>query len=227
MTIAENLTRVKKKIADLHADYGLEGPPPQLIAVGKTHSQEAMRTACRAGQRCFGENRVMEAGEKWPPLRQEFSNIELHLIGALQSNKVKRALEVFDVIQSVDREKLARVIQAQSLELSRTPRLFVQINTGSEAQKSGIEPKQASEFCQWLRQDLQLNIEGLMGIPPMDESPAPYFALLVKIARENGIAKLSMGMSGDFPIAVKFGATHLRLGTAIFGTRTKTPIKTL
>jgi pyridoxal phosphate enzyme (YggS family) len=167
----------------------------------------------------FGENRVQEAQGKWPGLRQTFSDLELHLIGPLQSNKAKEAVALFDVIETVDREKIAAELAKEITKQGRSVRLYVQVNTGSEPQKAGIEPKEAVAFVTRCREVHELVIEGLMCIPPADENPGPHFALLEKLAREAGVEKLSMGMSGDYELAVAFGATSVRVGSAIFGTR--------
>ena len=173
----------------------------------------------RAGHRVFGENRVQEAQGKWPALKTEFPDLELHLIGPLQSNKAKEAVALFDVIETVDRQKLARVLAKEMARQGRRPVCFVQVNTGEEPQKAGVWPGAADAFIAECRDELGLPVEGLMAIPPEAEEPAPHFALLAKIAARNGLAKLSMGMSADFEIAVQFGATHVRVGSAIFGPR--------
>jgi PLP dependent protein len=172
-----------------------------------------------AGQRIFGENRVQESQGKWPELKAETPDIELHLIGPLQSNKAADAVALFDVIETVDREKIARALADEINKQGKAPKLYVQVNTGLEPQKAGIEPKQTVAFVELCRKELRLSIEGLMCIPPVEENPGPHFALLAKLARECGVEKLSMGMSGDFETAVEFGATSVRLGSAIFGSR--------
>lgn len=192
---------------------------PQLVAVTKTFSGDEIRPVIEAGHRVFGENRVQEAEAKWPALRSEFAGIELRLIGPLQSNKAEDAVALFDVIETVDREKIARALKTEMDKQGRSPRLYVQINTGLEPQKAGVAPDDAPAFLSFCRTDLGLAIEGLMCIPPADENPGPHFALLAKMARENGIDKLSMGMSGDFEIATAMGATSVRVGSAIFGSR--------
>lgn len=192
---------------------------PQLVAVTKTFSGDEVRPVIEAGHRVFGENRVQEAEAKWPALRAEFPGIELRLIGPLQSNKAEDAVALFDVIETVDREKIARALKTEMDKQGRSPRLYVQINTGLEPQKAGVAPDDAPAFLSLCRNDLGLTIEGLMCIPPADENPGPHFALLAKLARENGIDKLSMGMSGDFEIATAMGATSVRVGSAIFGSR--------
>ncbi|TKT82972.1 YggS family pyridoxal phosphate-dependent enzyme [Aquamicrobium sp. LC103] len=190
-----------------------------LVAVSKTFDADAIRPVIGAGQRVFGENRVQEAQGKWPALRAEFPDIELHLIGPLQSNKAKEAVALFDVIETVDREKIAAEIAKEIARQEKAPRLYVQVNTGLEEQKAGIDPREAVAFVARCRDVHGLAIEGLMCIPPFDENPGPHFALLEKIAREAGVEKLSMGMSGDYETAIRFGATSVRVGSAIFGTR--------
>lgn len=190
-----------------------------LVAVSKTFDADAIRPVIEAGQRVFGENRVQEAQAKWPYLRTEFPDIELHLIGPLQSNKTQEAVALFDVIETVDREKIASTLALEMKKQNRFPKLFVQVNTGSEPQKAGIEPKEALAFITRCRDVHGLMIEGLMCIPPAEENPGPHFALLRKIADDAGVEKLSMGMSGDYRIAIGFGATSVRVGSAIFGAR--------
>ncbi|CAM5559196.1 pyridoxal phosphate enzyme (YggS family) [Aquamicrobium terrae] len=190
-----------------------------LVAVSKTFDADAIRPVLGAGQRVFGENRVQEAQAKWPALRQEFADIELHLIGPLQSNKAREAVALFDVIETVDREKIAAELAREIARQGRAPKLYVQVNTGSEPQKAGIEPRQAVEFVERCRRVHGLAVEGLMCIPPADENPGPHFAMLEKLARQAGVEKLSMGMSGDYETAVAFGATSVRVGSAIFGSR--------
>ena len=172
-----------------------------------------------AGQRVFGENRVQEAMGKWPQLRTDYPGIELHLIGPLQSNKAKEAVATFDVIHTIDREKIARALKAEMTAQGRDLPCFIQVNTGEEPQKAGIAPKETDDFIRLCREEIGLNVIGLMCIPPVDEAPGPHFALLEKIARRNGLTQLSMGMSSDYEIAVSFGATHVRVGSAIFGGR--------
>ena len=197
------------------------GPAPQttLVAVSKSFGAATIRPFLEAGQRAFGENRVQEAQAKWPTLKAEYPDVALHLIGPLQSNKAREAVELFDVIHSLDRPKLAHALAAEIARAGRAPKLFVQVNTGEEPQKAGIAPSDASAFVSFCRGELKLPVEGLMCIPPVDENPSPHFALLRKLARENGLCLLSMGMSGDFETAIRFGATHVRVGTALFGER--------
>ncbi len=215
----ERLAQVKQKIAAAEREAGRDAGSAVLVAVSKTFDAEAVRPVIEAGQRVFGENRVQEAQGKWPGLRQAFSDIELHLIGPLQSNKAKESVALFDVIETVDREKIAAELAKEITRQGRSVRLYVQVNTGSEPQKAGIEPKEAVAFVTRCREVHGLAIEGLMCIPPADENPGPHFALLEKLAREAGVEKLSMGMSGDYELAVAFGATSVRVGSAIFGTR--------
>jgi len=172
-----------------------------------------------AGQRVFGETRVQEAKAKWPALKQHHDGIELHLVGSLQSNKAKEAVALFDAIHSVDRPSLAEALAKEIARQGRTPTLFVEVNTGAEPQKAGVLPEETDAFLKACRERYGLTIAGLMCLPPAHEPPAPHFALTAKIARRNGLSLLSMGMSADFPLAIEFGATHVRIGTAIFGER--------
>ncbi|GAA0609996.1 YggS family pyridoxal phosphate-dependent enzyme [Paenochrobactrum glaciei] len=190
-----------------------------LIAVSKFFDADSIRPALENGQRIFGENRVQEAQGKWPSLREEYQGIELHLIGPLQSNKAAEAVALFDVIQTIDREKIAAAIAQEIKKQGRAPKLYVQVNTGLEPQKAGIPPLETVAFVQRCREEHGLKIEGLMCIPPVDENPGPHFALLQKLAREAGVEKLSMGMSSDYETAIAFGATSVRVGSAIFGDR--------
>ena len=191
----------------------------RLVAVTKTVPEALIEEAIHAGQSCFGENRVQEAGSKWPALKERHRDIELHLIGPLQSNKVREAVALFDVIESLDRPKLARALAEEMARSSKRPRLFVQVNTGEEPQKAGVPPGEVDAFIALCRDTFGLAVEGLMCIPPFDEEPAMHFALLAKIAERLGLKELSMGMSGDFARAIAFGATYVRVGTAIFGER--------
>ncbi len=215
----EQLTLVKRKIGAAEREANRPEGSALLVAVSKTFDAEHIRPVIEAGQRVFGENRVQEAQGKWPALKAEFPDIKLHLIGPLQSNKAKEAVALFDVIETVDREKIAAELAKEIEKQGRAPKLYVQVNTGSEAQKAGIEPREAIAFVKRCREVHGLTIEGLMCIPPADENPGPHFALLDKLAREAGVAKLSMGMSGDYELAVAFGATSVRVGSAIFGSR--------
>ncbi len=194
-------------------------PSTALVAVTKTHGPEHILPVLAAGQRLFGENRVQEAKGKWPALRARHPDIALHLIGPLQTNKVREAVELFDCIQTLDRPKLAHALRAEIDRSGRAPVLLVQVNTGEEPQKAGIAPQDTSAFLRLAREELKLPVEGLMCIPPADANPAPHFALLAKLARAEGLSALSMGMSEDFETAIRFGATLVRVGTAIFGTR--------
>jgi len=195
------------------------GQPVTLIAVAKTFAPEAIEPVIAAGQRVFGENRVQEAKAKWPALQAKHPGIELHLIGPLQSNKAKEAVALFDAIHTVDRPSLCEALAKEIAKQGRRPLLFVEINTGAEPQKAGVLPEDADAFLKRCRDDYGLEISGLMCIPPIDEAPGPHFALTAKIARRNGLKLLSMGMSADFALAVEFGATHVRVGSAIFGAR--------
>ncbi|WP_311031107.1 YggS family pyridoxal phosphate-dependent enzyme [Mesorhizobium koreense] len=214
------LNAVKENIARAEADARRAAGSVTLVAVSKTFAADAIRPVIETGQRVFGENRVQEAQSKWPGLKAEQPDIELHLIGPLQSNKAKEAVALFDAIETVDREKIAAALAAEMEKQDRSPKLYVQVNTGSEPQKAGIDPREAVAFVERCREVHGLVIEGLMCIPPVDENPGPHFALLEKLAREAGVAKLSMGMSADYETAIAFGATHVRVGSAIFGGRT-------
>jgi hypothetical protein len=218
-TIAENLVHVRERIAAAARAAGRDPQAITLVAVTKTHPAERIAAALDAGQRVFGENRVQEAAAKWPDLKRRWPDLELHLIGPLQTNKVRDAVALFDVIETLDRPKLAKVLAAEMARAGRRPACYVQVNTGEEPQKAGIPPAQADDFVRHCRDELDLPVTGLMCIPPVDEEPSLHFALLAKIARRNGLSILSMGMSADYEIAVTFGATHLRIGTAIFGER--------
>jgi pyridoxal phosphate enzyme (YggS family) len=210
---------VRAKIAAAERAAGRDSGAVTLVAVSKTFEAPDIRPVIEAGQRVFGENRVQEAQSKWPALKEEFPDIELHLIGPLQSNKAKEAVALFDVIETVDREKIASELAKEIAKQGRSPKLYVQVNTGSEPQKAGIEPREAVAFVKRCRDVHGLSIEGLMCIPPADENPGPHFALLEKLAHEAGVEKLSMGMSGDYEVAIAFGASSVRVGSAIFGSR--------
>lgn len=195
-----------------------------LVAVSKTHGPELIRPVLETGHRVFGENRVQEAKSKWPELRAEFPDIELHLIGPLQSNKAREAIELFDWIETLDRPKLAHALRTELdrpdfNRMGRAPTMLIQVNTGEEPQKAGIAPRHTAEFIRLARDELRLPVRGLMCIPPANENPAPHFALLAKLAAAESLPFLSMGMSEDFEIAIRFGATHVRVGSAIFGAR--------
>jgi pyridoxal phosphate enzyme (YggS family) len=217
--IAARLAAVRSEIAASAAACGRRPEEIQLVAVSKTHPAAAVEAAIAAGQQVFGENRVQEAAEKYPALKARHAGLCLHLIGPLQTNKVRAAVALFDVIQTVDRARLAETLAAERDKSGRCPDLFVQVNTGEEAQKAGVAPAEADALVALCRERLRLPVRGLMCIPPAAEEPSPHFALLREIARRNGLAGLSMGMSGDFAVAVRLGATHVRVGTAIFGTR--------
>ena len=219
--IAANLAEVQAKVAEATRAAGRDPAGVTLVAVGKTFPADRMLPALAAGQRAFGENRVQEAEEKWPALRACFPDIRLHLIGPLQSNKVRKAVEVFDVIETVDRPKLARALAGVMAETGKRLDCFIQVNTGAEDQKAGVLPQDADAFIAQCRDEFALPVTGLMCIPPVDEEPSLHFQLLAEIARRNGLAQLSMGMSADYEIAVAFGATHVRVGSAIFGVRPK------
>jgi len=218
MSIPENLADILARIEAARKAAIAPAPRTDLVAVAKTVPEEEVRQALTAGQRLFGENRVQEAQKKYPALKQAFGDLELHLIGPLQTNKVREAAALFDVIQTLDREKLADALAAERDRSGKAPRLFVQVNTGEEPQKAGVLPRQAGELIGYAR-DKNLPVEGLMCIPPAEDDAAPHFALLAKLAKDHGLKHLSMGMSGDFELAAKFGATHVRVGTAIFGDR--------
>lgn len=218
-TAPQRLKRVRDEIVSAANAVKRSPADVELIAVSKTFDAEAVRPVLAAGQRAFGENRVQEAERKWPALKTDFPDVELHLIGPLQSNKAKEAVGLFDVIHTIDREKIARAIAVEIARQERTLELFVQVNTGEEPQKAGIMPREAKAFVELCRAELKLPIIGLMCIPPVDEEPAVHFAFLAKLAREMDLHCLSMGMSSDFDAAIAFGATHVRVGSAIFGNR--------
>ncbi|MGN8116579.1 YggS family pyridoxal phosphate-dependent enzyme [Labrys sp. 22185] len=213
------LAEVRLAIARAEADALRPAGAVTLIAVSKTFGPEAIEPVLAAGQRVFGENRVQEAQGKWPALKAVYPDIELHLIGPLQSNKAKEAVALFDVIHTVDRSSVAQALAKEIARQGKAPRLLVQVNTGEEAQKAGVAPQEADAFIAACRDDYGLIIDGLMCIPPFEQSPGPHFALLSKIAARNGLSMLSMGMSSDFETAIEVGATHVRVGSAIFGTR--------
>lgn len=221
--VAGNLAHIRNRIAK--AARGADRAPDSvtLVAVSKTQPAEAVEAALAAGQRVFGENRVQEAKSKYPALREARPDLELHLIGPLQTNKAGEAIALFDVVQSVDREKLARALAKEMDKQGRRPACFIQVNTGEEPQKAGVSPQDAEAFVALCRDDLGLPVRGLMCIPPFEEEPAPHFALLRSIAERSGLSQLSMGMSGDFETAIALGATHVRVGTAIFGARLTQP----
>jgi PLP dependent protein len=216
---AAHLAKVREEIARVCSAANRDPASVTLVAISKTFGADAIEPVIAAGQRVFGENRVQEAKAKWPALQARHPGIELHLVGPLQSNKAKEAVALFDAIHSVDRASLAAALAKEISKQGRAPALFVEVNTGAEPQKSGVLPEHADAFLRDCRERYGLTIAGLMCLPPADEAPAPHFALTAKIARRNGLALLSMGMSADFPLAIEFGATHVRVGTAIFGER--------
>ena len=217
--VAQNLQDVKMQIDEALKKAERIDQDVTLVAVSKFHDADRIRPALESGHRTFGENRVQEAQAKWPDLRAEFSDVQVHLIGPLQTNKVKQAVATFDVIESVDREKLARALAREFEACGRSLPVFLQINTGEEPQKAGVFPADADDFIKLCRDELGLDVRGLMCIPPTNEEPALHFALLSKIAARNDLELLSMGMSSDFDAAIALGATHVRVGTAIFGGR--------
>jgi hypothetical protein len=217
--IRANLATVNAEIAAAAAAARRSPSDIALVAVSKTQPAARIVLAIEAGQRLFGENRVQEAEEKWPELKMRHPDLRLHMVGPLQRNKARRAVALFDAIESVDDPKLADAIAAAARHSDRCPDLFVQVNTGAEPQKHGIHPAEADSLIRYCRDDLHLPLIGLMCIPPIEEEPALHFALLREIAHRNGIPQLSMGMSADFPVAIRFGATLVRVGTAVFGSR--------
>lgn len=213
------LEKVRRAIARACVDTRRDPAEMNLVCVSKTFSADEILPALRSGQRIFGENRVQEAAAKWPALRVDFPDIELHLIGPLQSNKVEMAIDVFDTIQSVDRLKIASAIAEHSRKKNKTISCFIQVNTGAESQKAGVSVEELPALLNACRHDLGLTIEGLMCIPPVDRPVSPHFALLYRLGRDLGVENLSMGMSADFEQAIQLGATHVRVGSAIFGSR--------
>jgi PLP dependent protein len=212
MSVLENYRNISTAIAAVSRDV-------TLVAVSKTYDAEHIRPVLDAGHRVFGENRVQEAKAKWPSLREQYPSLELHLIGPLQSNKAAEAVSLFDVIQTIDRPKIAESIAKEIQRQSKPVRLYVQVNTGREAQKAGVLPEELPAILNLMRNNLSLTVEGLMCIPPVEEPPAPHFQMLRNMATEHGLTKLSMGMSSDFAEAIREGATHVRVGSAIFGER--------
>src|SRR5215470_19673029 len=213
------LAKVRDQIVRACAEARRDPSSVTLVAISKTFGADAIEPVIAAGQRVFGENRVQEAKAKWPALQARHGGLELHLVGPLQSNKAKDAVALCDVIHSVDRPSICAALAKEIARQGRQPTLFVEVNTGAEPQKAGVLPEETDAFLKKCREDYGLAIAGLMCIPPFDEPPAPHFALTAKIAKRNGLALLSMGMSADFPLAIEFGATHVRVGTAIFGER--------
>ena len=216
---AASLLEVHRRIEAACRKASRDPSSVTLVAISKTFAVDAIEPILAAGQKVFGENRVQEAKAKWPSLRERYRQLELHLVGALQSNKAKEAVALFDCIHTVDRPSLCAALAREIAKQSRRPRLLVEVNTGAEPQKAGVLPEHVDDFLRRCRDDHGLAIEGLMCIPPLEEHPAPHFALLNKIAGRNRLALLSMGMSADFELAIEFGATHVRVGTAIFGAR--------
>jgi len=216
--LAMSLTEIHSKIAKACEAAGRDVADVTLIAVSKVQPNDRVAAVLDAGQRVFGENKVQEAAGKWPDFRTQYEGIDLHLIGPLQSNKVKQAMQLADSIHTVDRAKLSNAIARHAQDLGSCPDLFIQVNTGEEPQKAGVMPREADSFIAEVRA-LDLPVKGLMCIPPVDEEPSLHFALLAKIAARNDLAGLSMGMSSDFESAIALGATHVRVGSAIFGDR--------
>jgi len=217
--IADNLTRIRARIEAAAEKAGRDPPCVHLVAVSKTNPVEAVQAALTAGQLLFGENRVQEAAGKFPPLRQAHPAMRLHIIGALQTNKARDAVRLADVIETLDRPKLAVALAEAMAREGHRPSLLIQVNTGDEPQKAGIPRAEAEAFIRACREEWQLPVTGLMCIPPAEDDPAPHFALLAALARDHALPVLSMGMSGDFETAIAMGATHVRVGSAIFGSR--------
>lgn len=217
--IAANLERVRSRIARSAIDSGRDRNSVQLVCVSKGQDAGTLMAALNAGERVFGENRVQEAAGKWPALRQAFAGVNLHLIGPLQTNKVREAVALFDVIETLDRPRLAEALAREFRSGGRRPNLFVQVNTGREPQKAGVLPEDADAFLAFCRNECSLPVTGLMCIPPAEEQASPHFALLAQIARRNKLESLSMGMSADYDLGIQIGATHVRVGSAIFGAR--------
>jgi pyridoxal phosphate enzyme (YggS family) len=215
----DHLAQVKGRIAEAARSAGRDPAAVTLVAVSKTHGADRVRELLVVGQRVFGENRVQEAQEKFPALKAEYPDLELHLIGPLQTNKARDAVVLFDVIQSVDRDRLAASLAKEMEKAGKRPACFIQVNTGEEPQKAGVMPADVDAFVATCRDTYKLPVVGLMCIPPVDEEPALHFALLTKMAARNGLAQVSMGMSADYETAVRLGATHVRVGSALFGAR--------
>lgn len=218
-TVAGRLYDIRRACDRAAVESGRMGADVTLICVSKTFGQEEIMPVLEAGHRAFGENRVQEASGKWPALKERFDGVVLHLIGPLQSNKTREAVALFDAIHTLDRPSLAEALARESDRTGRRPELFIQVNTGEEPQKAGVTPAEADGFIVRCREEFGLEIAGLMCIPPIQDPPSPHFALLGKIAARNGLSRLSMGMSGDFEQAIMLGATHVRVGSAIFGAR--------
>lgn len=218
-TAEQRLEQVRARIEKAAREVGRDPGSVRLVAVSKTFFEADIKPVIAAGQRLFGENRVQEAQSKWPSMKNAHPDLELHLIGPLQTNKVRDAVALFDVIQTLDRPKLAHALKAEIAARGKSVRLLVQVNTGEEEQKAGVAPADLPAFLTLVQDELKLDVEGLMCIPPVDEEPAVHFAFLLKLARENALDRLSMGMSDDFETAVELGATDIRVGSAIFGSR--------
>jgi pyridoxal phosphate enzyme (YggS family) len=217
--VTDRLMDIRARVGRAVRDSGREPGAVTLVCVSKTFEADAILPVLEAGERVFGENRVQEAMGKWPGLRERFGALDLHLIGPLQSNKADEAVSTFDVIETVDRPRIAEALAKAMDKLGRRPRLFIQVNTGAEPQKAGILPQDANAFVKTCRETYGLEIAGLMCIPPVEDQASPHFALLNVIAARNGLSGLSMGMSSDFELGIQLGATHIRVGSAIFGTR--------
>jgi len=217
--MTSNLMIIKDKISTAAGKCGRNKEDITLVAVSKIHVEETILPVLTEGHRIFGENRVQEAAQKWPALKEKYPDVKLHLIGPLQTNKVRQAVGLFDTIETVDRPKLARAIARILEEEKKSCEIYVQVNTGLESQKAGISPAEAEEFICLCRDQLKLNVVGVMCIPPAGEDPVPHFAMLKDIGQHNNLNNISMGMSGDFESAIENGATHVRVGTAIFGKR--------
>lgn len=217
--VAARLEFVRTSIAKACADCHRNAADVELVCIAKNFSADSILPVLKRGQKIFGENRVQEAAVKWPALRQQYPDVELHLVGPLQSNKAELAVDTFDIIETIDRPKIAEAVAHYLHKKNKNSACFVQVNTGAEKQKSGVAVEELSALINTCRHDLRLRIEGLMCVPPVDRPVTPHFALLHRLAREFGLEKLSMGMSGDFEEAIMLGATHVRVGTAIFGAR--------
>ena len=217
--IKQHLNDIKEKIKKAQNRFGAKDKNVELVAVSKTHNEDEVEVVIKLGQRIFGENRVQEAYSKWPSLKEKYSDVKLHLIGPLQTNKVKDAIALFDVIETLDREKLAKKLQSEMKIANKLLPVFIQVNIGNEPQKVGVDPQQAVQFAKKCKNEYGLNIVGLMAIPPLDLPAGPFFAQLRQLANEARVENLSMGMSKDFEEAIYMGATHVRVGTAIFGSR--------
>lgn len=221
--ISDNLADIRRRMVDAAQAVGRDPEEVELVAVSKLQPEGRIVAALEAGQRVFGENRIQETAGRWPALRERYHGVVLHLIGGLQTNKVRQAVELFDVIETVDRPRLAKALAGEMDRTGRRPSCLVQVNTGAEPQKSGVLPADADAFVDACRRDYDLPVVGLMCIPPQDEEPSLHFALLREIAKRHDLGVLSMGMSADFEVAIRFGATHVRVGSALFGERPPKP----